>query len=330
MKKVIASCLRFRRSISSNYWPPTLRHGRILNKPPLLNWIVAASFKLSGVRNEWTARLPSALFTLAVALTLATVGRISLGPIGSFIAPLCWLTNLGLLSFCGCCSGNKSAHPGLPSSCPGSFLVRPAGERSKSRPVLLSYRWRRSLAKSSPPRPNSSGALHWSRGNARNFVTWLIPYFRALPSRSPLQAWSREAAVAFHGEEGESEDWLLNFPRGFAYLLPWVLLLPFIRLSKITDPLQRNVAYGLAWGSIIPFVIVLLTSGTLPRYILPLEAPFCWTVGSAVANGASQWSIKGIRVPQGPNLLLCRDRHCCGDDNLSAAFRDLFKEARAN
>ena len=52
-------------------------------------------------------------------------------------------------------------------------------------------------------------------------------------------------------------------------------------------------------GSIIPFVIVLLTPGTLPRYILPLEAPFCWTVGSAVANGASQWSIKGIRVPQG-------------------------------
>ncbi len=34
---------------------------------------------------------------------------------------------------------------------------------------LLSYRWRRSLAKSSPPRPNSPGALHWSRGNARNF-----------------------------------------------------------------------------------------------------------------------------------------------------------------
>ena len=153
-------------------------------------------------------------------------------------------------------------------------MVRPAGERSKSRPVLLSYRWRRSLAKSSPPRPNSPGALHWSRGNARNFVTWLIPYFRALPSRSPLQTWSREAAVAFHGEEGESEDWLLNFPRGFAYLLPWVLLLPFIRLSKITDPLQRNVAYGLAWGSIIPFVIVLLTSGTLPRYIYPWKHHF--------------------------------------------------------
>jgi hypothetical protein len=121
-----------------------------------------------------------------------------------------------------------------------------------------------------------------------------------------------------------------NFPRGFAYLLPWVLLLPFIRLSKITDPLQRNVAYGLAWGSIIPFVIVLLTLGTLPRYILPLEAPFCWTVGSAVANGASQWSVKGIRVPQGLIFSFVAIGIVAGDDNLSAAVRDLFKEARVN
>jgi hypothetical protein len=29
---------------------------------------------------------------------------------------------------------------------------------------------------------------------------------------------------------------------------------------------------------------------------LPLEAPFCWIVGSAIANEAFQWSIRGIRV----------------------------------
>src|SRR5881398_1096293 len=80
-----------------NYVVPYIAARPYLNKPPLINWIVAASFKLSGVRNERTARLPSALFILAVALTLATVGRISLGPIHSFIAALCWLTNLGLI-----------------------------------------------------------------------------------------------------------------------------------------------------------------------------------------------------------------------------------------
>src|SRR6266496_2323055 len=45
---------------------------------------------------------------------------------------------------------------------------RPAGQRSKSRPVLLSYRWRRSMATSPPRRPTSTRALHRSRGNARN------------------------------------------------------------------------------------------------------------------------------------------------------------------
>ena len=71
---------------SGNYVVPYIAARPYLNKPPLINWIVAASFKLSGVRNEWTARLPSTLFILAVALTLATLGRLSLGPIGSFIA----------------------------------------------------------------------------------------------------------------------------------------------------------------------------------------------------------------------------------------------------
>ena len=73
---------------------------------------------------------------------LATLGRSSLGPIGSFIAALCWLTNLGLIEkgrmieieaiYCSLFAfalilwlvfWEQSAHPGLPSSCPGSSLA---------------------------------------------------------------------------------------------------------------------------------------------------------------------------------------------------------------
>src|SRR5205814_5031602 len=82
---------------SGNYVVPYIAALPYLNKPRLINWLVAASFKLSGIRNEWTSRLPSALFILAAALTLATLGRRSPGPIGSFIAAFCWLTNLGLI-----------------------------------------------------------------------------------------------------------------------------------------------------------------------------------------------------------------------------------------
>ena len=35
------------------------------SKPPAINWLVAASYVLTGVRNEFTARLPSVVFILA-------------------------------------------------------------------------------------------------------------------------------------------------------------------------------------------------------------------------------------------------------------------------
>ena len=301
-----------------NYVVPYIAARPYLNKPPLINWIVAASFKLSEARNEWTARLPSTLFILAVALTLATFGRATLGPTGSFIAALCWLTNLGLIekgrmieieaTYCSLFAfalilwlvfwENKRS-PWLSFIVPWIFLGLGFLAKGPSH-ILFFYLILGAVLRRNRRLRDLTHPAHFIGVVIMLgiFVAWVIPYFRALPSLSPLQAWSEQAAVAFHGDEGRSEDWLLNFPRGFAYLLPWILLLPFMRLSKIADPGQRNVAYGLAWGSIIPFVIVLLIPGTLPRYILPLEAPFCWIVGSAIANEAFQWSIKGIRVPR--------------------------------
>ena len=64
---------------TGNYLVPHVGSEPYFRKPPLVNWIVAASFKLTGVRSEWTARLPSALAILAVALTFVTRGRRALG-----------------------------------------------------------------------------------------------------------------------------------------------------------------------------------------------------------------------------------------------------------
>ena len=58
---------------------------------------VAASFKIFGKRNEWTARLPSALCVLAVAIAFVTVARGSLGASGSLIGALVWMTNFGIV-----------------------------------------------------------------------------------------------------------------------------------------------------------------------------------------------------------------------------------------
>jgi len=42
---------------TGNWLVPYLGSEPYLRKPPLINWVIAGSFKLTGVRNEWTARL---------------------------------------------------------------------------------------------------------------------------------------------------------------------------------------------------------------------------------------------------------------------------------
>src|SRR5436309_2984714 len=82
---------------TGNYIVPQVGSNPYFRKPPLVNWLVAASFKIFGVRNEWTARLPSAIAVLAVAIAFVTVARASLGPSGSTVAALIWMTNIGLI-----------------------------------------------------------------------------------------------------------------------------------------------------------------------------------------------------------------------------------------
>src|SRR4029077_17631169 len=60
---------------SGNYLQPQIGSDTYFTKPPLVNWLVAASLRLTGVRSEWTVRLPSVLAVLVVSLAFITIGR---------------------------------------------------------------------------------------------------------------------------------------------------------------------------------------------------------------------------------------------------------------
>ncbi|HYR57692.1 MAG TPA: glycosyltransferase family 39 protein, partial [Chthoniobacteraceae bacterium] len=84
---------------TGNWLVPYVGGKPFLRKPPLVNWAIAASFKLTGVRNEWTARLPSALCVLALALTIAgTSGPGWLNAETAFAAAVMAMTQFGLLA----------------------------------------------------------------------------------------------------------------------------------------------------------------------------------------------------------------------------------------
>src|SRR5207247_8582337 len=85
---------------TGDYVVPQVGTNPYFRKPPLVNWLVAVAFKIFGVRNEWTARLPSALAVLAVATALVTVARARLGPRGSTIASAAWLTKTRMRETC--------------------------------------------------------------------------------------------------------------------------------------------------------------------------------------------------------------------------------------
>src|SRR5207244_13541362 len=52
---------------SGDFIVPHIGGQPYLAKPPLVNWKIAGAFWVTGIRNEWTARLPSALHVLAAA-----------------------------------------------------------------------------------------------------------------------------------------------------------------------------------------------------------------------------------------------------------------------
>src|SRR5438445_4045959 len=236
---------------TGDYVVPQVGSNPYFRKPPLVNWLVAASFKIFGTRNEWTARLPSAVAVLAVAIAFVTVARARLGPSGSTVAALIWLTNIGMIekgrlieiealyvSLCGLaiifwlsfCVQKKS--PWL-IWIPASIFLG-LGLLAKG-PTHLVFFYAIVLA-----------AL-WQTKNWRLlyhpahfaalaimlaiFAAWAIPFARSTTTHVVVSKWSVQVTGRLRGIDFKFFSWIRNIPRGINYFLPCVLLFQLVRLS---------------------------------------------------------------------------------------------------
>jgi len=103
------------------------------------------------------------------------------------------------------------------------------------------------------------------------------------------EVWTQQFSGRLEGENFKFGDWLLNIPRGIAYLLPWVALFPFARFALVENPEERKFARALSLGVAIPFVVVSVVPGALPRYNMPLLAPAIWLLALFVKEHALVW-----------------------------------------
>ncbi len=291
---------------TGNYIVPQVGSNPYFRKPPLVNWLVAASFKIFGVRNEWTARLPSAIAVLAVAIAFVTVARASLGPSGSTVAALIWLTNIGMIekgrlieiealyvSLCGLaiifwlsfCVQKKS--PWL-IWIPASIFLG-LGLLAKG-PTHLVFFYAIVLA------------VLWQTKNWRLlyhpahfaalaimlaiFAAWAIPFARSTTTHVVVSKWSVQFTGRLRGVDFKFFSWIRNVPHGLIYFLPWILLFPFVRLSKFHDDAQQRLALALAWGITVAFLAVNLVPGAVARYSMPVLVPASWLLAMSYTGGA--------------------------------------------
>jgi len=297
---------------SGKYIVPEVGGNPYFRKPPLVNWLVAASFRIFGVRNEWTARLPSAVAVLAVAIAFVTVARASLGPRGSIIAALIWMTNIGMIE-----KGRLIEIEALYISLCGlavifwlSFLVQrkspwliwvPAsiflglGLLAKGPTHLIFFyaivlavlwqmkEWRLLI------HPAHFAGLAIMLGI---FAAWAIPLLHSTTTHVAVVKWSNQFTGRLQGVDFKFVSWIQNIPRGLIYFLPWVLLFPFIRFSKFHGYAERRLARALAWGMAVPFLAINLVPGAVPRYSMPVIAPASWLLAMSYAGHALQWPRK--------------------------------------
>jgi 4-amino-4-deoxy-L-arabinose transferase-like glycosyltransferase len=294
---------------TGNYLVPQVGSEPYFRKPPLVNWLVAASFKLAGIRNEWTARLPSVLCVLLVALTFLTIARASLGPPGSLMAALIWLANAGMIEkgrlieiealyvslfalalIFWLSWWQQRRSDWLTWTVPWIFLG--LGILAKG-PVHLLFFY--SLVIAVLLFEGESRQLFTVKHFAGLlimigiFAAWAIPCWQAMQNASVGQNWAVQLTGRFTGDDFKLGSWLLNIPRGLGYFLPWTLLLPLISKAKWITNSDRRRVRALIWGTAAPFLVVNLLPGALPRYSLPALVPACWLMAMTLSAPEMKW-----------------------------------------
>jgi 4-amino-4-deoxy-L-arabinose transferase-like glycosyltransferase len=306
---------------TGHYLVPQIGSEPYLRKPPLVNWLVAASFKLIGARNEWTARLPSALCVLAVALAFATVARPSLGAKGSLIGAIIWLTSFGIIE-----KGRLIEIEALYVSLFGLAIICWMSWWQERRSQWLTWTvpfiflCLGLLAK---------GPLHlflfyaiviaglWRVREMRQlftvahflgiaimlgiFAAWAIPYLQMMQNSGVAHVWSRQFSGRLAGEDFHLSSWLLNIPRSLAYFLPWLVFLPLAGTAAFARAKEKEIVRALGWGMAIPFLLVNLIPGALPRYTMPLLVPAAWMMALTLTADNLEWPrwLGGKAFPNG-------------------------------
>lgn len=291
---------------SGQYLQPQIGSDTYFTKPPLVNWLVAVLLRLTGSRSEWTVRIPSALAVLVVAVAFITISRAGLGPTGSVVAALVWLTTIGIIEkgrlieieaiyvslcalavICWMSWWLTGRSPWLTWTVPWIWLG--LGWLAKGPVHLLFFYavvfavlWQRKQLKALFHPAHLLGIVVM----VGIFAAWAIPFVESNGQSRALTKWSGQFTGRVTPHYFSVRSAASTLVRAVGQFLPWVIFIPFLRLREFTELTDRKFAKALIWSAAAPLVLVSLMPVSAPRYSLPIAAPFCWLLGLAFTRNA--------------------------------------------
>ena len=279
-------------------------------KPPGINWLIAASFALTGSQNEWAARLPSALLVgllaavmaglpcaflsataqfLAALILLASVGMLEKGRLIEIDGPLTALTGLALVWWLY----RYADRPRGWSTWIGAALFLAAGTLLKGPflaaaacPVIfLVLVFRHRLRDLFCPASLVSLALILAVG-----LGWAVLAGRQANTGNMTEIWSSQLATRFLPSRILWGLWVQEVGGALVLMMPFILLAPLLWMNRFTGhlkPVQLPYIRALRWGSAVGFVLLGMIPGAMARYALPVLPGIALALG-AVLEGHRQ------------------------------------------
>ncbi len=264
-----------------------------LRKPPLVNWLIALSFKATGLRNEWAARLPSVLAILALALTTIGAASAWIGVETAFVAAVVMMTNIGLVEkgrlaeieaiytslsgmacVCWVSWWARDRSPWLVWTVPFLFLGLAALAKGPLHllffyaiviGILCCQRKMRALV----CWPHLAGLF----AMCAIFAAWAVPYFRATAELNAVGVWKDQMSERVGGGGFDAASYFLNLPRALGNFLPWLVFVPLWWKRDSAADADAQLFRGMRNATVLCFGVLMLIPGVLPRYTLPLFAP---------------------------------------------------------
>ena len=271
------------------------------NKPPMVNWLVAASYLITGVTNELTARLPSVAMTLALVSLVVLMRSKWLELPGQVVVAVIYMTTT-LMVFRGRQIEIEATYVAFTGMAVLWWLNVWAAKGS---------RWSLWLM---PALFLAAGAL--AKGPFHGLVFYSVAvgvllYERRLRELISIQhivavaiicvlclGWVLMAKQDSSAQQMTGQWWKQLAPRVIPSLktfnltstvpgtlrdfLPWSLFLPLLWVRRFTSRIpaeQQAMFKGCRLGMVVGFMLLAAMPCAIPRYVMPIQPVMAMMVG---------------------------------------------------